>query len=69
MVRVWNTKNHNIARIFRYAKGPVNNIVVIKQPSLLSTRGSVTAQVPSVKRHGSFRDKGLLLLLKWRLKG
>ncbi|KAK4348826.1 hypothetical protein RND71_031581 [Anisodus tanguticus] len=52
LVRVWNTKNHNIARIFRYAKGPVNNIVVIKQPSLLSTRGSVNAQVPSVKRHG-----------------
>ncbi|XP_009595523.1 protein ROOT INITIATION DEFECTIVE 3 [Nicotiana tomentosiformis] len=53
MVRVWNTKDHNIARIFRHAKGPVNNIVVVRQPSLLSTSGSVSFQVPSVKRHGA----------------
>ncbi|XP_016449551.1 protein ROOT INITIATION DEFECTIVE 3-like [Nicotiana tabacum] len=53
MVRVWNTKDHNIARIFRHAKGPVNNIVVVRQPSLLSTSGSVSSQVPSVKRHGA----------------
>ncbi|KAF3612568.1 putative transcription factor HEC2-like [Capsicum annuum] len=52
MVRVWNTKNHNIARIFRHAKGPVNNIVVVRQQSLLSSRGSVNSQVSSVKRHG-----------------
>ncbi|XP_060199419.1 protein ROOT INITIATION DEFECTIVE 3 [Lycium barbarum] len=52
MVRVWNTKNHNIARIFRHAKGPVNNIVVVRQPSFLSTRGSVNSQMPSIKRHG-----------------
>ncbi|XP_009796052.1 protein ROOT INITIATION DEFECTIVE 3 [Nicotiana tabacum] len=52
MVRVWNTKDHNIARIFRHAKGPVNNIVVVRQPSLLSPRGSVNSQGPSVKRHG-----------------
>ncbi|CAN4122664.1 unnamed protein product [Withania somnifera] len=52
MVRVWNTKNHNITRIFRHAKGPVNNIVVVRQPSLMSIRGSVNSQVSSLKRHG-----------------
>lgn len=52
MVRVWNTKNHNITRIFRHAKGSVNNIVVVRQSSLMSTRGSVNSQMPSVKRHG-----------------
>ncbi|MCD7470290.1 hypothetical protein HAX54_010019 [Datura stramonium] len=37
---------------YRHAKGPVNNIIVVRQPSLLSTRGSVNSNMPSVKRHG-----------------
>ncbi|KAK4722754.1 hypothetical protein R3W88_012987 [Solanum pinnatisectum] len=52
MVRVWNTKNHNITRIFRHAKGPINNVVVVRQSSLMSNRGTVNSQMSSVKRHG-----------------
>ncbi|PQQ15604.1 protein ROOT INITIATION DEFECTIVE 3 [Prunus yedoensis var. nudiflora] len=29
MVRVWDAKSHNIVRVFKHAKGPVNNILVI----------------------------------------
>ncbi|XP_076928488.1 protein ROOT INITIATION DEFECTIVE 3-like [Bidens hawaiensis] len=37
-VRVWDTKTHNIIRVFKHAKGPVNNILVIQQPPALYPR-------------------------------
>jgi pre-rRNA-processing protein IPI3 len=53
MVRVWNTKTQNIVRVFKHAKGPVNNILVIRQPSSLYPRTSSNSQVSSGRRHGS----------------
>ncbi|BFG18380.1 hypothetical protein CerSpe_046540 [Prunus speciosa] len=47
MVRVWDAKSHNIVRVFKHAKGPVNNILVIKQQ--LSQMNSQS----SSRRHGS----------------
>ncbi|XP_068643446.1 protein ROOT INITIATION DEFECTIVE 3-like [Aristolochia californica] len=31
-VRVWDTKSNNVVRIFKYAKGPVNNVIIVRQP-------------------------------------
>ncbi|CAN1273922.1 Protein ROOT INITIATION DEFECTIVE 3 [Linum perenne] len=41
---VWNPKNNNVIRIFKHAKGPVNNILVIRRPLYLNPRLSSTAQ-------------------------
>ncbi|KAI7733980.1 hypothetical protein M8C21_001403 [Ambrosia artemisiifolia] len=43
-VRVWDTKTHNIIRVFKHAKGPVNNILVIRQPPALYPRTSTNNQ-------------------------
>ncbi|KAL8216347.1 hypothetical protein R6Q57_023184 [Mikania cordata] len=43
-VRVWNTKTHNIIRVFKHAKGPVNNILVVEQPPALYPRTSANNQ-------------------------
>nr|GMC56148.1 protein ROOT INITIATION DEFECTIVE 3 [Ipomoea batatas] len=51
-IRVWDTKNHNITRIFRHGKGPVNNILVVRPPSHLSARTSITSHPSSTKRSG-----------------
>lgn len=53
MVRVWDTKTHNIIRIFKHAKGSVNNILVVGQPLSLNPRTSMKSQASSAKRHGS----------------
>ncbi|KAI3687130.1 hypothetical protein L1987_80821 [Smallanthus sonchifolius] len=37
-VRVWDTKTHNIIRVFKHAKGPVNNVLVIQRPQALYPR-------------------------------
>ncbi|KAL1546951.1 protein ROOT INITIATION DEFECTIVE 3-like [Salvia divinorum] len=42
MIRVWDTRTRNIIRIFRHAKGPVNNVMVTKQPQLLNPRTSAS---------------------------
>ncbi|MED6158808.1 hypothetical protein PIB30_036221 [Stylosanthes scabra] len=36
MVRVWDARTHNIVRMFKYAKGPVSNICVVR-PEIDST--------------------------------
>ncbi|KAI8549932.1 hypothetical protein RHMOL_Rhmol06G0063600 [Rhododendron molle] len=46
MVRVWDTKTHNIVRIFKHGKGPVNNILVV--PWML-----LNSQSSPIRRHGS----------------
>ncbi|KAL5558834.1 hypothetical protein UlMin_035045 [Ulmus minor] len=32
MIRVWDARTQNIIRVFKHAKGPVNNIIVVSQP-------------------------------------
>ncbi|KAJ9674385.1 hypothetical protein PVL29_023753 [Vitis rotundifolia] len=49
MVRVWDTKTRNIFRIFKHAKGPVSNILVVRRPIDSNPRNSQT----SSKKHGS----------------
>lgn len=49
MIRVWDTRTQNITRVFRHAKGPVNNVMVTRQPQLLNSRTSTSAA--SLKRH------------------
>lgn len=53
MVRVWDTKTRNIIRVFKHAKGPVNNILVIRQPAALYPRTSANNQGPMARRHVS----------------
>uniref|UniRef100_A0A5B7BLE7 Uncharacterized protein n=1 Tax=Davidia involucrata TaxID=16924 RepID=A0A5B7BLE7_DAVIN len=53
MVRVWNSKTHNIIRIFKHAKGPINNILVIRPPLYINSRTLLNSQVSSVRKHGS----------------
>ncbi|XP_050159619.1 protein ROOT INITIATION DEFECTIVE 3-like [Malus sylvestris] len=31
VVRVWDARTRNILRVFKHAKGPVNNILVVRQ--------------------------------------
>ncbi|KAA8528526.1 hypothetical protein F0562_035881 [Nyssa sinensis] len=52
MVRVWDTITHNIIRIFKHAKGPVNNILLVRAPLCLNARTLVNSQASSVRRHG-----------------
>ncbi|KAL3514483.1 hypothetical protein ACH5RR_027200 [Cinchona calisaya] len=51
MVRVWDTKTRNITRVFRHAKGPVNNVLVVRQPSHLNPRASTNSHAFSSRRH------------------
>ncbi|XP_052200913.1 protein ROOT INITIATION DEFECTIVE 3 [Diospyros lotus] len=53
MVRVWDTRTRNIIRIFKHAKGPVNNILVMSSPLSLNPRMVLNSQSASVGRHGS----------------
>lgn len=50
MVRIWNTKSRNIIRVLRHAKGPVNNVLVIRQPLSFSLRTSLPSSVVSSRR-------------------
>ncbi|KAH9692440.1 protein root initiation defective 3 [Citrus sinensis] len=52
MVRVWDPITHNIVRMFRLAKGPVNNILVVRRPLYLNL-GSFSNPHTSSRRHGS----------------
>ncbi|XP_028783345.1 protein ROOT INITIATION DEFECTIVE 3-like, partial [Neltuma alba] len=50
MVRVWNAKTHNFVRMFKHAKGPVNNIVVVRKELDSSKHMSSTLQSGSRKQ-------------------
>ncbi|CAH9111160.1 unnamed protein product [Cuscuta epithymum] len=52
MIRVWDTRNHNITRIFRHGKGPINNILVIRPPPYLTSQKSTMSHSSSTKRTG-----------------
>ncbi|GAA0153410.1 hypothetical protein LIER_11655 [Lithospermum erythrorhizon] len=51
MIRVWDTTKRNIIRIFRHAKGPINNILILRQPPHLNP-SSTSGQSSSAKKHG-----------------
>nr|XP_043606063.1 protein ROOT INITIATION DEFECTIVE 3 [Erigeron canadensis] len=53
MVRVWDTKTHNIIRVLKHAKGPVNNILVIRQPPALYSRTLANNQASMARKHVS----------------
>ncbi|XP_015572519.2 protein ROOT INITIATION DEFECTIVE 3 isoform X1 [Ricinus communis] len=52
IIRVWDPRSHNIVRTFKHAKGPVNNIQIVKRPHYLNPRASSIVQASS-RRHGS----------------
>ncbi|KAH7523637.1 protein ROOT INITIATION DEFECTIVE 3 [Ziziphus jujuba] len=52
MVRVWDARTHNIVRMFKHAKGPVNNILVVRQQFYNNFHINPNMQVSS-RRHGS----------------
>nr|KAJ0191899.1 hypothetical protein LSAT_V11C800453670 [Lactuca sativa] len=55
MVRVWDTKTCNIIRVFKHAKGPVNNIVVMRQPAALYPRIAANNNQGSMgRRHAHY---------------
>ncbi|KAF5747040.1 protein ROOT INITIATION DEFECTIVE 3 [Tripterygium wilfordii] len=54
IIRVWDPKTHNIIRVFKHAKGPVNNILVVRQPLHLNLQTISHTQ-------GSSRKRGSLL--------
>ncbi|XWS24226.1 hypothetical protein CRYUN_Cryun28dG0082700 [Craigia yunnanensis] len=49
MVRVWDVKTQNIIRMFRHAKGPVNNILIVRRP--LPLRRVESKEQASSRRH------------------
>ncbi|XP_065847925.1 protein ROOT INITIATION DEFECTIVE 3 [Euphorbia lathyris] len=52
MIRVWDLRSRTIVRTFKHAKGPVNNIQIVRRPLYLNPRGSSNAPA-SLRRHGS----------------
>ncbi|KAL0360843.1 UNVERIFIED_CONTAM: protein ROOT INITIATION defective [Sesamum radiatum] len=52
MIRVWDTRTRNIVRVFRHTKGPVNNVLVIKQPKYINPRTSATSLASATRRQG-----------------
>ncbi|CAI9763630.1 unnamed protein product [Fraxinus pennsylvanica] len=52
MIRVWNTKSRNITRVFRHAKGPVNNVLVVRQPQHLNPGTSINTQASVLRGRG-----------------
>lgn len=53
MIRVWDTRSRNIIRILKHAKGPVNNLLIIRRPPPLYPRTSMHSQSPSLRRQGA----------------
>ncbi|KAI4297535.1 hypothetical protein L6164_037421 [Bauhinia variegata] len=49
-IRVWNAKTHNIVRMFKHGKGPVNNILVVRQQPDLSNQISLNLRTCSRKQ-------------------
>ncbi|XP_043711477.1 protein ROOT INITIATION DEFECTIVE 3 [Telopea speciosissima] len=53
LIRVWDTKTQNIVRIFKHAKGPVNNVLIVRQPFIGISRKVGSAQAPLSRRAAS----------------
>ncbi|KAG2663648.1 hypothetical protein I3760_16G042900 [Carya illinoinensis] len=56
IVRLWDAKTHNIVRIFKHAKGPVNNILIVRQELCFNSRPISQA---SSRRRGSLLPPAL----------
>lgn len=54
IVRVWNASTHNIIRVFKHAKGPITNILVLRQENDLSNPMSSNLQGTSKKKGAQF---------------
>ncbi|CAI9777764.1 unnamed protein product [Fraxinus pennsylvanica] len=52
MIRVWDTKRRNITRVFRHAKGPVSNVLVVRRPQHLNPGTSTNTQASSLRGYG-----------------
>ncbi|OIW05430.1 hypothetical protein TanjilG_23256 [Lupinus angustifolius] len=52
IVRVWDLRTRNIVRVFKHAKGPINNIIVVRRELDSSNQMSFNAQTNS-RKHGS----------------
>nr|XP_027188635.1 protein ROOT INITIATION DEFECTIVE 3-like [Cicer arietinum] len=52
IIRVWNASTHNIVRVFKNAKGPITNILVLRQENDSSNHMSSNLQAVS-KKQGS----------------
>ncbi|KAL0325584.1 UNVERIFIED_CONTAM: protein ROOT INITIATION defective [Sesamum radiatum] len=52
MIRVWDTRTRNIIRVFRHTKGPVNNVLVIRQPKYINPRTSASSLASAARRQG-----------------
>ncbi|XP_073126614.1 protein ROOT INITIATION DEFECTIVE 3 [Henckelia pumila] len=50
-IRVWDTKTRNIVRVFRYTKGPVNNVLVTRQSQSLFSQTSKKSGESTPKGH------------------
>ncbi|KAI9118110.1 hypothetical protein K1719_010442 [Acacia pycnantha] len=53
MVQLWNAKTHALVRTFKHAKGPVNNILVVRRQLESSKSMSSTLQSLCSRRQGS----------------
>jgi len=50
MVRVWDTKSQHVTRVLKHGKGPVNNVLIVRQPLHSSPQGLGHSQVPISKK-------------------
>ncbi|XP_010263521.1 PREDICTED: protein ROOT INITIATION DEFECTIVE 3-like [Nelumbo nucifera] len=50
-IRVWDAKTHNIVRIYRLAKGPVNNVLVVRRPLYSNRQTSENSHSSFSRRH------------------
>lgn len=66
MVRVWDVKTQNIIRMFRHAKGPVNNIRIVRRPALraeskelFSSRRHELSLPPPLEKYANSTDEDM----------
>ncbi|XP_051124638.1 protein ROOT INITIATION DEFECTIVE 3 [Andrographis paniculata] len=52
MVRVWDTRKRTIVRVLQHTKGPLNNVLVIKQHQTINPRTSFNSLATPLRRHG-----------------
>ncbi|OVA02273.1 WD40 repeat [Macleaya cordata] len=52
-IRIWNTKSQQIVRMFKHAKGPVSNVLVVSRPLCLNPQTSVRTQASISRRNAS----------------
>ncbi|XP_077213799.1 transducin/WD40 repeat-like superfamily protein [Tasmannia lanceolata] len=53
VLRVWDTKTRHVVRTFKHAKGPINNVLVLRNPLCSSSQSLVNAQASTSRRNVS----------------